>query len=168
MKTRHPLRFILLALTVAVGAGTTLAAGGPPAGTATCCENGECACAKLRATEDLSALERFLDMGDEQLDRIQQAVAKVRAMTAEERAALHAQLHAFRQLPPAQRERVRAGWRNDRDHTDWPQMMRSLPEAERAAIQAEIQNLAPVERALRKHELLEAWRGAPAPAAAGD
>ncbi len=143
------------------------AAGGPPAdaprhGQGSNGGGPNHACAA--ANDDFAALERFLDLNDEQLDRIQRAVARVRAMTPAERAALHTQLHAFRQLPEAQRERVRAGWRDGRDRTDWPVMMRSLPETERAAIQAEIQALASEERATRKHELLEAWRGGSPPA----
>lgn len=110
--------------------------------------------------DDFPALERFLTLSDDQLDRIQKAVAKVRAMNPAERAALHAQLHAFRQLPEDKRQQVRAGWgwQNERDRDDWPAMMHSLPAAERAAIQTELQSLPPEGRPARKHELLEEWR----------
>lgn len=110
--------------------------------------------------DDFPALERFLTLSDEQLDRIQQAVAKVRAMSPAERAALHAQLHAFRQLPEAEREQVRAGWgwQNEQDRVDWPTMMRSLPAADRLQIQRELQSLPPESRAAHKHGLLEKWR----------
>ncbi len=112
--------------------------------------------------DDFPALERFLTLSDDQLDSIQKAVAKVRAMSPAERAALHAQLHAFRQLPEAKRAQVRAGWgwQNERDRDDWPAMMRSLPVAERAAIHTELQSLPPEDRPARKHELLEEWRKA--------
>ena len=110
--------------------------------------------------DDFPALERFLTLSDEQLDRIQQAVAKVRAMSPAERAALHAQLHAFRQLPEAKRAQVRAGWgwQTEQDRVDWPPMMRSLPETERVRIQRELQSLPPEARAAHKHVLLEKWR----------
>lgn len=162
MKTRHTIASLLFPLLAFVGAPCLSASGGA-AEPASCCENGECSCAQARGTEDLNALERFLDMSDEQLERIQQAIARVRAMSPEERTALHEKLHSFRQLPPAQRERLRAGWRDNRDQADWPAMMRSLPDAERAAIQTEIQALAPTERAARKHALLEQWRSGTVP-----
>ncbi len=162
MKTRTSFhRFVSLAL-LGLSPLVLAAAGGPPAGAPRHGQggngNGGPNHARAAANDDLTALERFLDMDDAQLDRIQRAIAKVRAMSPEERAALHARLNAFRQLPEAQRERVRAGWRDDRDQADWPVMMRSLPEAERSAIQTEIQALSPTQRATRKHELLEVWR----------
>lgn len=152
---------------LALAATGVIRADAPPAGTAStppsCCCGGECTCATARDDDDFLALERFLDMRDEQLDRIQRAIARVRAMPPEERAALHARLHAFRQLPTGQRERLRAGWRDERDQADWQQMIRSLSAPQRDAIQAELQSLAPAERAARKHQLLEAWRTPPAP-----
>ena len=143
------------ALLLALAAEDAPSSAAPP-----CCRGGECTCAKARSRDDFVALERFLVMSDEQLDRIQQAIAKVRAMGTEERAALHARMHEFRQLPAAEQEQVRAGagWADDLDRRDWPEMMRSLPEAERAAIHAELRTLAPAERAARKHALLEVWR----------
>ena len=81
-------------------------------------------------------------------------------MSPAERAALHAQLHAFRQLPEAKRTQVRAGWgwQTEQDRVDWPPMMRSLPEAERVRIQRELQSLPPEARATHRHALLEKWR----------
>lgn len=159
----NPLRVFPLLLVLAA---TAVRAEEPATGTSPalppCCCGGTCACAQSRGDDDFLALERFLDMGDEQLDRIQHAIARVRAMSPEERAALHAKLHTYRQLPAAQRERLRTGWRDERDQADWQQMMRSLPEAGRNAIQTELQTLAPAERAARKHQLLEAWRTPPA------
>ncbi|HLP08256.1 MAG TPA: DUF3106 domain-containing protein [Opitutaceae bacterium] len=109
--------------------------------------------------QEFAALERFLSMDDAQLERIQRAIARLRAMTPAERAALHDRMHSFHRLPPGERARVRAGWRDERDQADWPRMMHALPDAERSAIQAELQSLEPADRATRKHELLEIWRG---------
>lgn len=150
MKRRRPLLAALatLALPLFLGAAPA-AATPPPPSTAPAAAD----------AQEFAALERFLSMDDAQLERIQRAITRLRAMTPAERAALHDRLHAFHRLPPGERARVRAGWRDERDQTDWPLMMHSLPEAERAAIQAELQSLEPAERATRKHELLELWRG---------
>ena len=101
-------------------------------------------------------------MDNAQLARVERAVARLRAMSPAERAALHERLSAFHRLPPAERNRVRAGWRDERDRADWPQMMHSLTPEQRAAVQAELQALDPADRATRKHELLDAWRAPPA------
>ena len=150
--------FLLLATAVFVAQPLAVAA---PAELATTGRRND---ATASPSEDFPALERFLTLSDEQLDRIQQAVAKVRAMSPAERAALHAQMQAFRQLPEAKREQVRAGWgwQNEQDRADWPSMMRSLPPSERAAIQAELQSLPPEHRSARKHALLNKWREAKA------
>ena len=152
---RFAIGFVLLLAAVAVSAQTPSTAAPAPGS-----DKGHWA--PGRENDDFPALERFLTMDDEQLDRIQQAVAKVRAMTPAERAALHTQMHAFRQLPEAKREQMRAGWgwQSEQDRADWPSMMRSLPAAERAAIQSELQSLPPERRPARKHELLGKWRGA--------
>jgi hypothetical protein len=112
------------------------------------------------ASDDLAALDQFLAMDDAKLDQLQQAITRVRAMTPTERANLRHQIAEYRRLSSEQREKVRAGWGwlNDSDRNDWPQMMHSLPDAGRAAIQSEIQALPPEQRAIRKHALLESWR----------
>jgi len=114
--------------------------------------------------EDLIALDRFLSMSDSQLDQLMQAISKVRAMTPAQRTAMKKQMAEYRNLSPEQREQVRTGWGwlNEEDRSDWPLMMHSKSDAERAAIQTEIQNLTADKRAARKHALLEDWRKAAA------
>lgn len=114
----------------------------------------------IAVSDDLAALDQFLTMDDAQLDQLQQAITRVRSMTPAERASLRTRIADYRRLPVEQREKVRAGWGwlNEADRNDWPSMMRSLPEAERSAIQTEIQSLSPDQRATRKNTLLKAWR----------
>ncbi len=116
--------------------------------------------AATQSAEETAALEKFLSMNDAQLDQLQQAIAKVRAMSPAQRSALKAKMLSYRALPETERSRVREawGWVDDKDRGDWPQMMRSLSNEGRSAIQAEVQSLAPEKRASRKHEILEAWR----------
>lgn len=109
---------------------------------------------------ELSALEQFLGMDDQQLDKLLAAITRVRAMTPEERQRMREQIASFRQLSPEQREQIRRGWGwlTEQDRNDWPTMMRELPPEQRERVQKEIQSLDPDARAQRKHELLEAWR----------
>lgn len=155
------MKFILtLFLSAAMAATGLMAQGGPPphAGPRNHTTG-------IAVSDDLAALDQFLAMDDAQLDQLQQAITRVRAMTPAERANLRARIADYRQLPAEQREKVRAGWgwQSDSDRNDWPLMMRSKPEAERSAIQAEIQSLPPEQRATRKHELLETWRATAEP-----
>jgi len=149
------MKTIVILLSTVLAATGLMAQGGPPP------HAGRQAHTTTTAVgEDLAALDQFLAMEDAQLDQLQQAIARVRAMTPAERAGLRVQIAEYRRLPTEQREKVRAGWGwlTEADRNDWPQMMHSISDAERAAIQAEIQALPPEQRATRKHALLEAWR----------
>lgn len=110
--------------------------------------------------DEFSALERFLAMSDAELEETQQAVARVRAMTPEQRAQLRAQIAEFRQLPTERRDEIRGGWgwHDARDRDDWRTMMRAKSPEERAAVQAELQALPADQRLGRKRALLELWR----------
>ncbi|MBE2215758.1 MAG: DUF3106 domain-containing protein [Opitutaceae bacterium] len=114
--------------------------------------------------DEFAALERFLAMSDAELDEMQQAIARVRAMTPEQRAQLRAQIAAFHQLPAERRDEIRGGWgwHDARDRDDWRTMMHAKPPEERAAVQAELQALPADQRLARKRALLEAWRQADA------
>jgi hypothetical protein len=120
------------------------------------------------ADDEFGALERFLTMSEAELDEMQQAIARVRAMTPGQRAQLRAQIAAFRQLPEERREQIRGGWgwHDARDREDWRVMMHAKTVEERAAIQAELQALPADQRVARKHAILDAWRAARPPAAA--
>lgn len=149
------MKTLLFLLTAVMAATGLMAQGGPPP------HAGPRAHASVVAVgDDLAALDQFLAMDDAQLDQLQQAITRVRAMTPVERASLRARIVDYRQLPTEQREKVRAGWgwQSEADRNDWPLMMRSLPDAERSAIHTELQSLPPEQRATRKHTLLETWR----------
>jgi len=114
------------------------------------------------ADDEFAALERFLAMSDVELDAMQQAIARVRAMTPEQRAQLRTHIAAFHQLPEERREEIRAGWgwHDAQDRDDWRTMMRARSSEERATVQRELLALPAEQRIARKHEMLEAWRKA--------
>lgn len=149
------MKTIVVILSTILTATGLMAQGGPPPHAGTQAQT-----TTANVGEDLAALDQFLAMDDTKLDQLQQAIARVRAMTPAERSALRIRIAEYRRLPTDQREKVRAGWGwlSDADRNDWPLMMRSLSDAERTAIQAEIQALKPEQRAISKRELLEGWR----------
>ncbi len=152
---KHTLLALLLLLS---GTGPSVfAQSGPPAWAG---QGRHLTEAGTEASEDLVALDRFLTMNDAQLDQLQKAIEKVRSMTPTQRAVLKKQMLEYRKLPAEQRDQIRAGWgwQSEADRNDWPVMMRSKPEADRARVQAEIQALPPESRAAHKHDLLEQWR----------
>lgn len=123
------------------------------------------ATADAAAAAEFAAVERFLSLSNEQLDDLQKAIARIRAMTPAERTALLERITAYRRLPASDRDAIRAGagWLNEQDRIDWPRMMRSLSDAERAEIHGVLPNLPMTERARWKHERLETWRRASSP-----
>ena len=54
--------------------------------------------------KELAAVEQFLGLSDLELEQMQQVIARIRAMTPAERAALRAEIEKFRQLPEGQRQ----------------------------------------------------------------
>ena len=118
--------------------------------------------AALRSGDDLAALDQFLSMSDSELDQLQSAIARVRAMSPAEREAFRQKMIAYRQLPEGERQQVqqRWGWQSEQDRSDWSVMMRSKTEPERSAIQTDVQSQPSDQRAARKHAILETWRAA--------
>jgi hypothetical protein len=145
MKTIHSL-FAVLLLSTALALQPCAAAG------------------KGDSADDLVALEHFLRLSDEQLDQLQAALARIRAMTPEERAAFAEEVLCYRALPGDQRRQIREGWgRQNRDNQDqWREMMQQLGPQQRDRIQSELQSLPPDKRTQRRLELLEQWRKRPA------
>ncbi len=109
---------------------------------------------------ELAALEGFLTMSDEELERLETAIARIRAMSEEERARFSSQILAFRGLPGEERQRLREGWGRygEREREEWRIMMRELSPAERREIHESLQDLPGAERTERRLEIIEAWR----------
>ncbi len=158
---------VLLGAVLAAMPAPVVAQGGPPSWAGQGRGPGGGATA---ADDEFAALERFLAMSDVELDAMQQAIARVRAMTPEQRAAFRAQLAEFRQLPEERRDEIRGGWgwHNAQDRDDWRTMMRAKSPEERAAVQRELLALPADQRAARKHAMLDAWRKIHAEAAAAE
>ena len=112
------------------------------------------------SASELAALEQFLGLSDAQLDQLMAALARVRAMSAEERAAFAAEIRAYRGLPGEQRRQIRDGWgrQGAESRDDWRRMMLALDPEARARVQAELQSLPPDERVRRRLEMLEDWK----------
>jgi hypothetical protein len=106
---------------------------------------------------DLAALERFLDLPDEELDQMQRAIALIRAMGPTERAELHKAMNQFRSLPDAQRRQLRQGWGALESGLQdvWRRMMQSATLERRTEIQQKLQALPPEKKAEYRRQLAE-------------
>ena len=106
---------------------------------------------------DLAALERFLDLPDEELDQMQRAIALIRAMSPEEKAALRREMDKFRRLPDDQRRQLRHGWGavEERVQDAWRRMMHSATPERRQEIQQQLQSLPPEKKADFRRQLAE-------------
>ncbi|MBI2511838.1 MAG: DUF3106 domain-containing protein [Opitutae bacterium] len=137
MKTIHSTLILCLAL-----AGMPLRAADAPA---------------TPAAGDLVALEKFLTLDDAQLDDLQRAIARVRAMTPAERTKLREQIVQFRQLPAAERQAWRQGWgQMPAELRDgWREMMQSADDAQRAEIHRRLEALPPAERVAARKKMVE-------------
>ena len=109
--------------------------------------------------QDMAAVDRFLDLSNDELDQLQQVIARIRAMSPEERAALRVEIEKFRKLPADEREHLRKGWgwMPAELQDAWREMMRSSTPERRAAIQKELQSLDPAGKAARRRALAEAY-----------
>ncbi len=113
------------------------------------------------STAELGALEGFLAMSDEELDRVQDAIARIRVMSEDERRALAAEIVDYRRLPREERSRIRDGWgrrTGDEEREDWQRMMRELTPTERREIHDRLQAVDRDERHTLRMDILEEWR----------
>jgi hypothetical protein len=110
--------------------------------------------------QELAALEQFLTLSDEQLDRIQAAVARVRSMPLEERQAYAQEIIRLRSLPQEERAQIRQGWgwQTPEDREDWRTMMQKLSPKERQELHESMGELPPGERVQFRVKVLEEWR----------
>jgi hypothetical protein len=117
------------------------------------------------ASTELAAIEQFLNLSDDELAQMEQVIARLRAMTPAQRAALRAEIAAFRQLPEPQRQQIRQGWgRLPADLMDnWREMMQNATPERRAEISTRLQALAPEEKTNYRRELVEAYMKAKQP-----
>ncbi len=109
---------------------------------------------------ELAALESFLTMSDEELERLETAIARIRAMPEEDRERFARQILTFRGLPGEERQRLREGWGRygEGEREEWRIMMRELSPAERREIHESLQDLPAAERTERRLEIIEDWR----------
>lgn len=106
---------------------------------------------------ELAALERFLDLSDEELDQMQRAIALLRAMSPEEKSALRREMDRFRRLPEAERRQLRRGWgaMEEKAQEAWRRMMHAATPERRAEIQEQLQALPPEKKADFRRQLAE-------------
>lgn len=106
---------------------------------------------------EMAAVEQFLDLSDAELDQVQQVIARIRAMTPEQRAALRAEIARYRQLPEPQRLQLRQGWgwMPREIQEGWREMMQTATPERRAEIQARLQTLPPDEKTAYRRKLVE-------------
>ena len=178
MKTTRSFKTVawVLFLSIGLSAGAW-AQGGPPPGAGGGPGLGQCretntrgesgGAVKTAVPDELAALDQFLGMSEAELSGVQKAVARVQAMSPAERAGLRTALHTYRCLPEAKRQQLRCEWKDAAEHREWSERMRAKTDAERTAMQAELQALPPEARAARRQHWLKIWRAAettPAPA----
>ncbi|HRE08226.1 MAG TPA: DUF3106 domain-containing protein [Opitutaceae bacterium] len=115
--------------------------------------------AQAPAPGELAALEQFLNRSDAELAQMEAVIARIRAMTPEQRSALRREIASYRQLPEPQRQELRLGWGGvSADlQTGWREMMQSSTPERRAEIQAMLQSLGPSEKTRYRQELVEAY-----------
>lgn len=107
--------------------------------------------------KEMASVEQFLKLSDTELDQLAQVIARIRAMTPEQRAALTREVGAFRKLPEQQRWQMRQGWgQMPREVQDaWREMMQNASDAKRAEIQARMPTLSPGEKMEYRKKLVE-------------
>jgi hypothetical protein len=113
------------------------------------------------AAKEMAALEHFLDLTDDDLDQMQRVIARIRAMGADERAALRREMEKYCSLPDGQRRQLRLGWGALEDGLQdaWQRMMQSATPARRAEIQTHMQALPPEKKAAYRRQLAEEFLG---------
>lgn len=111
------------------------------------------------AAAELAALDQFLNLSDAELAQMEQVIARLRAMSPAQRAALREEITAFRKLPQPQRLQLRQGWgwMPAEIQDGWREMMQGATPERRAEIQAKMQSLAPEEKTRYRRELVEAY-----------
>lgn len=141
MKTLTRLGFVFALL------AAPLAAQAPAAGT------------PASSAGELAALEQFLNLSDAELAQLEAVIARLRAMTPAQRAALRTEIAAFRQLPEPQRQQLRQGWAGmpPEIQDGWREMMQSATPERRAEVQAKLQTLDPDEKMRYRRDLVEAY-----------
>lgn len=108
---------------------------------------------------ELAALEQFLNLSDAELAQMEKVIARLRAMSAAERAALRTEITAFRRLPEPQRQQLRQGWgwMPAEIQEGWREMMQGATPERRAEIQAGMQSLPPEQKTAYRRKLVEEY-----------
>jgi hypothetical protein len=143
MKTHLCLLVVFLVLTAGPARAADVASAPPPA--------------VAGREAELAALERFLDLSDEELDQMQRAISLLRAMGPEEKSALRREIDRFRRLPEAERRQLRRGWGaiEEKVQDAWRRLMHAATPERRAEIQRQLQALPPEKKADLRRQLAE-------------
>jgi hypothetical protein len=116
------------------------------------------------AAQEMATLDHFLDLTNDDLDQMQRVIARIRAMSPAERAALRGEIDKFRQLPDTQRRSLRLGWGASHPELQdaWRQMMQAATPERRAEIQAQLQALPPEKKTAFRRRLVDEFNRPPA------
>lgn len=108
---------------------------------------------------ELAALEQFLNLSDAELAQMEAVIARLRAMTPAQRAALRTEIAAFRNLPEQQRLQLRQGWGGmpAEIQNGWREMMQGATPERRSEIQAKMQALDPDAKMRFRRDLVETY-----------
>lgn len=113
-------------------------------------------------TDEMAALEKFLDMSPEQLAMIRNLIGRIEQMSAEEKEELRSRIRNLREMDSERRQKLMDMHRQ----IPWEERMilhqywRSLPDEERKQLWEEMKDLSPEERLAHKQQILEKARAA--------
>jgi hypothetical protein len=113
-------------------------------------------------TDEMAALEKFLDMSPEQLAMIRNLIGRIEQMSAEEKEELRTRIRNLREMDAERRQKLMDMHRQ----IPWEERMilhqywRSLSDEERKQLAEEMKNLSPEERLAHKQQILEKARAA--------
>ncbi|MGE9293542.1 MAG: DUF3106 domain-containing protein [Puniceicoccales bacterium] len=107
-------------------------------------------------SEELAAVEKFLDMSPEQLAMIRNLIGRIEQMSEEEKEEMRARIRKIRDMDSARRQQLMEEHRK----IPWEERMilhqywRSLPDEERKALWREMKGLSPEERLAQHQKML--------------
>ena len=131
----------------------------PPASSSTRSPAAAVPSATSPAAGELAALDQFLNLSDAELAQMEKVIARVRAMSPAQRAALRDEIATFRKLPEPQRLQLRQGWgwMPAEIQDGWREMMQGATAERRAEIQAKLQALSPDQKTAYRRKLVEEY-----------
>jgi flagellar motor switch protein FliG len=94
---------------------------------------------------------RLINMPDKELDKLEEAIKKIRSMSPEEKEALKEKMKKFNNMPPEKKDQMRENMKK------FKEVRSKMSEEESEAFRNEIQGLSPEERQEKIKSLIEQY-----------